>query len=94
MRTSEPGRLVDTLLCCAVIEARSCERFGLLADGVGDASLADFYRSLLAAEARHHGIYVELARGVEASAGERLKDIMEHEARVLAEAPPWPRLHT
>ena len=30
-RTYEPARLLDTLLCCALIEARSCERFELLA---------------------------------------------------------------
>ena len=94
VRSQEPGRLVDTLLCCAVIEARSCERFQLLAEALDDPALAAFYRGLLASEARHHGVYVELARGIDANAPERLKTIAEHEARVLSEAPAWPRLHT
>ena len=52
---------MDTLLCCALIEARSCERFGLLAEHVPDAELARFYSGLLAAEARHHRVYLERA---------------------------------
>ena len=38
-RTSEPARLLDTLLCCALIEARSCERFGLLAQAATEPAL-------------------------------------------------------
>jgi len=96
-RTSEPARLLDTLLCCALIEARSCERFGLLAnalDGV-DAELASYYRSLLAAEARHHREYLLLAESVRdaAEVRTRLDEIAAHEATVLAENPPEPRLH-
>jgi len=96
VRTAEPARLLDTLLCCALIEARSCERFRLLADAVSDTGLAGFYRGLLAAEARHHGEYVGLARGVapEAEVRERLAELAAHEAAVLADAPPWARLHT
>lgn len=91
----EPARLVDTLLCAALIEARSCERLGLLAEAIADSALAGFYRSLHAAEARHHALYVELAcqaapRGAVAT---RLAELAAHEARVLAELPPLPRLH-
>jgi tRNA-(ms[2]io[6]A)-hydroxylase len=95
-RSAEPERLVDTLLCCALIEARSCERFGLLAEAVEDAELAALWRGLLASEARHHRGYVDLACAV-APAAEvraRLRELAAHEARVIAEAPPWPRLHT
>lgn len=94
VRSHEPARLLDTLLCCALIEARSCERFGLLAAAIEDSALAKFYQALLAAEARHHGLYVELARGVDPNASDRLKELAVHEAQVIAEAPPWARLHT
>jgi len=93
-RTHEPARLVDTLLCCALIEARSCERFQLLAESIEEPDLRHFYAGLLAAEARHHGVYVELAEQI--APGEiraRLRELAEHEARVLAESPPLPRLH-
>jgi tRNA-(ms[2]io[6]A)-hydroxylase len=98
VRRAEPARLLDTLLCCALIEARSCERFGLLAEAVAeaDAELAALWRGLLASEARHHRAYLDLACAV-APAAEvraRLRELAAHEARVLSEAPPWPRLHT
>jgi len=96
VRGQEPGLLVDTLLCSALIEARSCERFALLADAVPDADLAALYRGLLADEARHHRIYLDLAEELAAGASvrERLRELAEWEARVLEEAPELPRMHT
>jgi tRNA-(ms[2]io[6]A)-hydroxylase len=96
VRSFEPARLLDTLLVSALIEARSCERFGLLAEAVDDPELAALYRGLLASEARHHALYVELAERVQGrpEVRERLAELAEHEAQVVAEAPPWPRLHT
>ena len=57
----EPERLTDTLLVGAIIEARSCERFALLAERL-EGRLASFYASLVAAEARHFDAYLRLAR--------------------------------
>jgi tRNA-(ms[2]io[6]A)-hydroxylase len=96
VRSEEPQRLTDTLLCCALIEARSCERFQLLANAVVDDELAGFYRGLLASEARHHRIYVELACNLapEDAIRQRLVELAAIEAEILAEAPPWCRMHT
>ncbi|HEY8153475.1 MAG TPA: tRNA-(ms[2]io[6]A)-hydroxylase [Myxococcota bacterium] len=95
-RTREPERLLDTFLCCSLIEARSCERFGLLADAAPEPALADFWARLLDAEARHHGIYLGLARRIapEAEVMARLRELAEHEAAVLAEAPFSAHLHS
>jgi tRNA-(ms[2]io[6]A)-hydroxylase len=95
VRTAEPGRLVDTLLCCAVIEARSCERLGLLADALPEPDLAAFYRSLHAAEARHHAAYVELACRVapREEVRDRLRQIAAREADILSRGPHAARLH-
>lgn len=60
VRSDEPGRLIDTLICGAFIEARSCERFGALAPRL-DASLRRFYEGLLASESRHFRDYLTLA---------------------------------
>ncbi len=60
VRSSEPGRLVDTLVVGAIIEARSCERFAALAPHL-DTELAEFYRSLLKSESRHFRDYLKLA---------------------------------
>jgi tRNA-(ms[2]io[6]A)-hydroxylase len=96
VRPGEPERLVDTLLCLSLIEARSCERMRLLAETVADAELATFYRGLLASEARHHQSYVALAIDVlpEAVVRGRLAELAAHEAAVIAGAPPLPRMHT
>jgi len=97
IRSDPSHHLLDSLLVGAVIEARSCERFGLLADVLPavDPPLAAYYRSLLAAEARHHREYLRLAECFRSS-GEvqtRLAEIAQHEALVLAENPPEARLH-
>lgn len=97
VRVTEPERLLDMLLVAALIEARSCERLGLLAEalpGVDDA-LARLYRSLLAAEARHHGEYVALALELfpEAQVRARLATLADHEAAALTAGAPAPRLH-
>jgi tRNA-(ms[2]io[6]A)-hydroxylase len=76
---------VDLLLCGALIEARSHERFiGLI--GRLPEPLSGFYSSLAAAEARHAGLYLRLAaRGGESIAA-RLDELAEVEAE-LATAP-------
>jgi tRNA-(ms[2]io[6]A)-hydroxylase len=95
LRAGEPERLLDTLLTCALIEARSCERMQLLAEALPGGGLKDFYSSLLACEARHHRLYTDLAETVASRelVRTRLGELAAHEAAVLAAAPPQPRLH-
>ncbi|MFC6635490.1 tRNA-(ms[2]io[6]A)-hydroxylase [Microbulbifer taiwanensis] len=61
VRPNEPARLVDTLICGAIIEARSCERFARIAPHL-DEELQKFYLSLLKSEARHFRDYLTLAQ--------------------------------
>jgi len=95
VRRDEPGRLVDILLISALIEARSCQRFQILADGLAEPELAELYRGLLVSEARHHGLYVELAsRLVDRDCVEaRLSELARAEAEIVAEPCDWVRLH-
>ena len=60
VRKQEPGRLVDTLIVGALIEA-TCERFARLAPSLGP-ELKAFYGSLLKSEARHFNDYLTLAK--------------------------------
>ncbi|MEO1232408.1 MAG: tRNA-(ms[2]io[6]A)-hydroxylase [Myxococcota bacterium] len=94
VRAQEPERLLDTLLVCAFIEARSCERMKCLAE-VLDGELGQMYQDLLASEARHHALYVELARDLfgRSTVDARLPEVAAHEAQVMASAPREPRLH-
>jgi len=70
IRTSEPYRLVDTLIVGAIIEARSCERFAKLAPLL-DNELQTFYLSLLKSESRHYQDYLGLAKK---AAGQDISD--------------------
>src|SRR5207249_10914127 len=60
-----------------------------LAGALDDPALAALYRGLLAAEARHHQTYVDLATRVapEPQVRARLRALAAHEASVLAAAP-------
>ncbi len=86
---------VDRMLMCALIEARSCERFKLLGAALHDADLAAFYRSLFESEARHYMTYVRLAaaRAGEAPVRERLAELAAEEAKICAIGEPAARLH-
>lgn len=81
--------LVDRLLVGALIEARSCERFRLLADALaarGDA-LAAFYEDLFASEARHYRTLVDLAAivaGAEEEVRARLAELARAEGELAA----------
>jgi tRNA-(ms[2]io[6]A)-hydroxylase len=57
----EAHRLLDKLLLCALIEARSCERFKRLSEGLDDEYLRQFYRRFMESEAGHYTLFIDLA---------------------------------
>jgi tRNA 2-(methylsulfanyl)-N6-isopentenyladenosine37 hydroxylase len=96
IRRQEPDRLLDSLLVAALIEARSHERLGLLASHCPDAPLAQFYRGLMASEARHYGIYWTLATASfdRATVQARLVELATVESALLQTLHPEPRIHS
>jgi tRNA-(ms[2]io[6]A)-hydroxylase len=96
VRQFEPERAIDRLLVPALIEARSCERFGLLGENLKDRNLARFYESLFESEARHHTVYVRLATmyGSEEAVGQRLDALADEEAKIIETADALPRMHS
>lgn len=96
MRKDEPERLLDALLVAALIEARSHERLGLLANHCPEEQLAKFYRSLMASEARHYGIYWVLAREyfAQETVNHRLNELAEIESEILSNLYPEARIHS
>jgi tRNA-(ms[2]io[6]A)-hydroxylase len=95
VRQEEPGRLLDTLLTGALIEARSCERFALLAPRLPE-EIGRFYAGLLASEARHFGSYLALAARLADSAvlDERLGVLARVEAELVSAPDPQFRFHS
>ena len=59
---SREQNLVERLLVCALIEARSCERFRLLSLHINDEHLKDFYHKFMIAEAGHYRLFIDLAK--------------------------------
>ena len=96
IRSNGPERLLDSLLVGCLIEARSHERLGLLGAHLPDPKLAAFYRSLMASEARHYGVYWVLADAmVERSVlTQRLEELAAVESEILARLHPQPRIHS
>lgn len=94
VRTTEPERLVDTLLVAAVVEARSCERF-LGLTRVLDEELALFYRRLLASEARHFKQYLNLAKHYATAAfDDKLDEILTRDAQLVRAVDEEFRFHS
>ncbi|GAB4091808.1 MiaE family protein [Flaviaesturariibacter terrae] len=58
---SHEGRFLDHLLMMALIEARSCERFKRLSEGLQDPYLRQFYRRFMESEAGHYALFINLA---------------------------------
>ena len=96
VRGDEPYRQLDLLLVSALIEARSHERLGLLAENCPDLELAKFYRGLMASEARHYGVYWVLAcdRFDMDQVRKRLLQLAQVESEILAMLHLEPRIHS
>lgn len=96
VRRHEPDRMLDLLLVSALIEARSHERLGLLGEHCSDPKLANFFRSLMASEARHYGSYWLLATTYFNAdlVNERLTKLAEQESKLLSTLHSEPRIHS
>ncbi len=96
MRKNEPHRKLDSLLVSSLIEARSHERLGLLGTHCPEPELAKFYRSLMASEARHYGIYWTLATHYydREVVTQRLEELAIVESELLSTLHPEPRIHS
>lgn len=87
--------LLERLTVAAIIEARSCERFQLLATHAPTEALRGWYRDLFASEARHYRLFAALAEELfgEDHARARLHALAEREAEIVARGPLLPRVH-
>ena len=56
------AQLLEELMICALIEARSCERFRILSENLEDKDMANFYRSFMISEAGHYRLFMDLAK--------------------------------
>ncbi|RMG85170.1 MAG: tRNA-(ms[2]io[6]A)-hydroxylase [Bacteroidetes bacterium] len=82
---SREDRLLEKLLICALIEARSCERFRLLSLHIADDDLKEFYHRFMISEAGHYRLFIDLAKMYfgEERVKNRWKEYLEHEAAIM-----------
>jgi tRNA-(ms[2]io[6]A)-hydroxylase len=96
IRNGQRGQVIDHLICCSLIEGRSCEKFQVLATELktSDAELATFYGSLVESEGNHYATYLLMARAIdEAETNRRLDYFLDVDARLIREPNPMPILH-
>ncbi|WP_291911559.1 tRNA-(ms[2]io[6]A)-hydroxylase [Chitinophaga sp. CB10] len=84
---SADDSLLDNLLIFALIEARSCERFRLLSEGLEDEYLREFYRKFMISEAGHYRLFIDLANEYfdEEKVRNRWQEWLAREAEILKE---------
>ncbi len=82
---SNEDRLLDQLLTMALIEARSCERFKRLSEGLNDDYLRKFYRRFMESEAGHYTLFIDLAETYidKEKVRKRWAEWLEYEAGVI-----------
>lgn len=86
---------LDRLLVLGIVEARGCERFAMVAEALEPGPLKDFYAEITRSEARHHGLFVRLAREyfrVEV-VQERLDQLLDAESQIVEQLPLRPAVH-
>jgi tRNA-(ms[2]io[6]A)-hydroxylase len=96
IRNGKQFQALDHLLCCALIEGRSCEKFQILARELMtiDAELAGFYASLVESEGNHYASYVLMAREIDDTETTRRLDFyLDLDARLIRQPNPLPILH-
>src|SRR5258706_9349723 len=96
IRNGQRKQVIDHLICCSLIEGRSCEKFQILAEELKpiDAELAHFYASLVESEGNHYATFLLMARAVdEKEANARLDYFLDLDAKLIRQPNPRAMLH-
>jgi len=98
VRKGPPAEILDRLLVSALIEARSCERFAVLAAASvdTDVELAGFYQALHASEFGHYKVFLKLAGKIADKdvVDARWQQMLACEAQILAQQPACAGIHS
>jgi tRNA-(ms[2]io[6]A)-hydroxylase len=87
--------MMDRLIIAGIIEARGAERFGIIADGLPDGSLKDFYVTITESEQRHYATFLDLAYRYsdQDEVNHRIVELLTIEAKICAAQPFRAALH-
>ena len=95
IRNGKEEYFLDRLLVAGIVEARGCERFGMIADALPEGKLKKFYRVITDSEAKHENLFLELAREYfsDAEISPRLDELLVLEAEIVSSLPIKAALH-
>jgi tRNA-(ms[2]io[6]A)-hydroxylase len=95
LRHGRDERFLDRLVVSAILEARGCERFGMLATALPEGEERALYQELTRADARHQRLFLEIAAMYfpQHVIESRLEPFLEREAEIIASLPPAPALY-
>src|SRR3954465_1545553 len=96
VRNGARHQAIDHLICCSLIEGRSCEKFQILSQALSerDPELATFYGSLVESEGNHYATYILMARSIDdAETDRRLDFFLDLDAELIRQPNPHPILH-
>ena len=87
--------MLDRLLVGGIIEARGCERFGLVANALPEGKMKSFYQEITDSEAKHHELFVNLACEYfpQETVEPRLNQLLDIEANICSALPITAALH-
>ncbi len=86
---SSEEKLLHKLVICALIEARSCERFRILSENLAEEALRKFYHKFMISEAGHYRLFLDIARAYfdEKLVAKTWKDWLQIEKSILEKMP-------
>ncbi|HTL56312.1 MAG TPA: tRNA-(ms[2]io[6]A)-hydroxylase [Candidatus Limnocylindrales bacterium] len=96
VRNGARHQVIDHLICCSLIEGRSCEKFQVLAQALvsRDPELAAFYQGLVESEGNHYATYLLMAKEIdEPETHRRLDYYLQLDAELIRVPNPLPLLH-
>ena len=95
VRPDPAHNMADRLIALSLVEARSCERFLLLAEALEDTELKNLYAELARPEEGHARLFVQLAEryAADEAVAARLAEFRVAEATIVAKLPNQPRMH-
>src|SRR6266478_4692203 len=93
VRNGQRHQVIDHLICCSLIEGRSCEKFQILSAELKalDPELGAFYGGLVESEGNHYATYLLMAKGIdEDETGSRLDFYLDLDAKLIRKPNPLP----
>jgi tRNA 2-(methylsulfanyl)-N6-isopentenyladenosine37 hydroxylase len=96
IRNGQRYQVIDHLVCCSLIEGRSCEKFQILGEALRetDLELSEFYQGLVESEGNHYAAYILMARAInDEETDRRLSFYLDVDAQLIRQPHSMPLLH-